>query len=100
MAEVRSPPETRWSVGRHPMASSASHAPKPANPCRGVVGDRTGPQALWIFSSDACGVYGLSNIRVVHAGRADPTGIITLASDKGKLYLRSGTAMLLRVQSS
>lgn len=68
--------------------------------CRGVVGDATQPQAFWLFSTDACGVYGLSNLRVLHAGRTDPIGTITLASDKGKLNLSSGSGMLLRVQGS
>jgi len=67
-------------------------------PCRGAVGENTRPQAMWLFSSDACGVYGFANIRIVHAGRSNPAGIITLTSNNGKLKLGSGTAMLLRVR--
>jgi len=69
-------------------------------PCRGVVDGNTRPQALWLFSSDACGVYGYSNIRITDAGRSDPTGTITLAADKGKLRIVDGSAMLLRVRGS
>lgn len=66
-------------------------------PCRGVVGEANRPQAMWLFSSDACGVYGFENIRIEQAGRNDQKGTITLESANGKLSLVSGSAMLLRV---
>ncbi len=66
-------------------------------PCRGPIGENKGPQAMWLFSSDACGVYGFANIRIEHAGRSGPVGIIVLSSTNGKLKLGSGTALLLRV---
>lgn len=66
-------------------------------PCRGVVNNNTQPQAFWLFSTDACGVYGLSKFRIEHAGRSNPAGKIILASRDGGLQLRSGTALLLRV---
>jgi hypothetical protein len=66
-------------------------------PCRGVVGEATQPQALWLFSSDACGVYGFGDIRIKHAGRTDPKGTMVLESTDGKLSLMSGSGMLLRV---
>jgi hypothetical protein len=68
--------------------------------CRGVVADANQPQAMWLFSTDACGVYGYANIRIEHAGRTDPAGIIVLVSENGKLRLQSGSGMLLRVQKS
>jgi hypothetical protein len=83
---------TPYGVLAMPRASSG-------NPCRGAVGQNARPQAFWVFSTDACGVYGLSDLRVEHAGRTDPMGNIVLASNGGKLRLASGTAMLLRVQS-
>ncbi len=73
---------------------------QPGLSCRGVIADNSLPQALWLFSTDACGVYGLSNIRIEHAGRTDPAGNIILASDRGKLNLEGGTGLLLRVNGS
>ena len=65
--------------------------------CRGVVDGNSSPAAMWVFSSDACGTYGLSQIRIAHAGRTQPVGVIVLISEKGQLKLPSGAGMLLRV---
>jgi hypothetical protein len=66
--------------------------------CRGVVDSNDSPQAMWVFSSDACGTYGLSQIRIAHVGRTEPVGVVVLVSEKGQLKLPSGAGMLLRVQ--
>lgn len=66
--------------------------------CRGVVDGNDSPQAMWVLSSDTCGTYGLSQIRVAHAGRSEPVGVIVLVSEKGQLKLPRGAGMLLRVQ--
>jgi hypothetical protein len=65
--------------------------------CRGEADDNTRAQAFWLFSSDACGVYGYGDIHIAHAGRRQPIGTVVLTSDTSKLDLRSGTAFLLRV---
>ncbi len=66
----------------------------PGSPCRGPIAGNDNPQALWVFSHDACGVYGY-DFTVADAGRK--TGKIVLESQNGGLRIQRGTAMLLRV---
>jgi hypothetical protein len=66
--------------------------------CRGDFSGNDRPQALWVFSADACGIYGFPDLTILHAGRSDPVGQITVASEKKNFGLRSGTGFLLRVQ--
>jgi hypothetical protein len=68
--------------------------------CRGEEDGGESLQALWVFSSNACGTYGLEHVQVPHAGRTDPIGVITFASDSGRLRIPSGAGMLLRVRES
>lgn len=77
--------------------------PVAANPglkCPDDVDGNDQPQALWVFSSDACGLYDLPNLSLAHAGRTDPVGQITLRSNKGNVKLQGGSGMLLRVIGS
>jgi hypothetical protein len=69
-------------------------------PCRGAIDGNDQPQALWVFSSDACGAYGLPGLTIEDAGRTSPTAEIVLESASGKLKIPSGSGMLLRVTGS
>lgn len=88
--------EGNTAVGE-PVAYGVEGQPRtePGDPCRGAVADNQRPQALWLFSVDACGVYGFPHLIVQHAGRS--TGTIVLASRDGNLKLGGGSALLLRV---
>lgn len=70
---------------------------KPGTKCRGSLRGNDHPQALWVFAADACGIYGFSDLTIVHAGRSSPIGQITLASEKN-FDIRSGSGLLLRVK--
>jgi hypothetical protein len=72
-------------------------SPKPGQKCRDEVDGNDQLQALWIFSSDACGLYDLPNLSLTHAGRTEPVGQITMRSNKGNVEIRGGSGMLLRV---
>jgi hypothetical protein len=68
--------------------------------CRGAIDGNETSQALWVFSTDACGTYGLQHLQILHAGRTDPVGVIVLASNNSNLKIPAGTGMLLRVIAS
>jgi len=72
---------------------------KPGSACRRDV-DNEGLQALWLFSSDACGLYGFSDLEVTHSGRTNPVGLITIASKQGRLHIRGGSGLLLCVAAT
>ena len=72
---------------------------KPGTNCRGAVEGNDRPQALWVFSSDACGPYGFPGLEITDAGRTGPLGQITLASKEGRIHISGGSGMLLRVDA-
>ena len=71
--------------------------PNLAAGCRGEVAGNVEPQALWVFSSDACGLFDFPDVTLTHAGRTDPVGQITLNSKKGNVKIPAGSGMLLCV---
>jgi hypothetical protein len=77
-------------------------APVSANPAAGCrdVERNSAPQALWVFSPDACGPYGYDGLLVTHTGRTDPQGDITVTARRGNVNVRGGSGLLLRVNLS
>lgn len=53
-------------------------------------------QALWLFSTSACGLYGLEGMKLVHDGRTDPVGQIILESSKD-VHIGGGSGWFLLV---
>lgn len=74
--------------------------PSPAGKCEGEEEFDDRPKALWVFASTACGLYDFPDLRLVHAGRNEPRGEITIASTKGALKIPAGSGLLLRVKGS
>jgi len=53
------------------------------------------PQALWIFSSSACGTYDLgNNTRIASSGETPPLGNVSITSDRN-IQIRGGSGWLL-----
>jgi hypothetical protein len=71
---------------------------RPGSRCRGELEGENRVQALWVFSSDACGVYGYDELTIQHAGRSEPRGQIEIMSNKGEVKLREASGLLLRIE--
>jgi hypothetical protein len=73
-----------------------------ANPGLGCDGPANGndyPQALWVFSSDACGAYDLKGVKIAHSGKGSPVGEITLHFEKEDMKVEAGAGIVLWVVS-
>jgi hypothetical protein len=68
----------------------------PGPQCAGAVADDTEPQAMWVFSADACGVYGFSNLQFQNGSTISRDGQFLLSANR-PIKLPSGTALLLTV---
>jgi hypothetical protein len=71
----------------------------PSLGCAGEVPGGERLEALWVFSSDACGVFGYRHVEISHAGRTEPLGTITLATRSGDFTIHDGAGLLLRVDA-
>jgi len=63
--------------------------------CRGSVGAET-PQAFWLFSASACGVYGYPDVWIAHSGKSDPVGVMVVTAHS-RIKIGVGSGILLRV---
>lgn len=71
----------------------------PQEKCRGEVDGNDQMQAVWLFSSDACGLFGYPDLLLAHSGRTDPVGEFRITAKNGDLTLRGGSGLLLRVNA-
>jgi hypothetical protein len=69
-------------------------------PCRVAIDSNAQPQAFWLFSVNACGSYGFGDLKILHSGRTEPLGEVTLTSNRKAVKVGKGSAMLLRVDGS
>ncbi len=56
-------------------------------------------QALWVFSTSACGAYGLEGVSIAKNGAADPVGEIVLKFEKDS-RIRGGSGWMLVVNGT
>ena len=72
-------------------------SPDMGSECEGEENANNTAQEFWLFSPDACGTYGLGDVRILRSGRSAPIGEVTLVSNGKALKVGRGSAMLLRV---
>jgi len=97
---VGGPVTDQWSnnVGKGVFGGVLVHVrTHPGSKCRGPMDAEDRLQALWVFSSDACGVYGMTGVTIAHAGRTGPLGEIVLTADHRDVLVRGASGLLLRV---
>ncbi len=84
-------------VGRIPQPGWVLGVPM-ANPEFGCAapGDNTSEQAFWVFSTNACGVYGNNDLTLVSGIGGTGPGQIVFKSPK-KITVRGGSGWLLQV---
>ncbi|HVP52988.1 MAG TPA: hypothetical protein VMT05_12800 [Terriglobales bacterium] len=82
----------RWLEGSSVLAQLT---PNPDAGCPSGPGyDRE--QAVWVFSSSACGTYGLGDLKIASSGSTPPLGNIVLTSSQN-VEIRGGSGWLLIV---
>src|SRR5215472_17412474 len=72
----------------------------PERGCAGALDTSEARQALWLFSSDACGTYDLPSLRIRRTEGPNSSGEIILDSAKGQVNVRAGAGLLLAVNSA
>jgi len=85
-------------VGKWDGAVWARLTPAPDAGCPASDGNGR-EQALWVFSTSACGVYGLTDLKLAHAGRTNQVGHIVLESPQD-VKIAGGSGWLLLVNAA
>jgi len=85
-------------VGRWDGAVWAQLTPAPGAGCPASDGNGR-EQALWVFSTSACGIYGLTDVKLADAGRTNPVGHIVLESLQD-VKIAGGSGWLLLVNAA
>jgi hypothetical protein len=68
----------------------------PGEKCGEQVFSNDAPvQALWLFSANACGVYGYRHMKIAPAGENDLAGQSAITSLRGDFHIESGSGILL-----
>ncbi|MGH7836998.1 MAG: hypothetical protein ACREQC_04140, partial [Candidatus Binataceae bacterium] len=70
----------------------------PESGCQAQEGANDRMQALWIFSTDACGVYAYPGMKIQQSGEDGGAGVIILTQKKGNIEIRSGSGLLLQTE--
>ena len=63
-----------------------------------VFGNDAPVQALWLFSANACGVYGYRHMKIAASGPNSSPGQATITSDRGDFRIENGSGILLLVR--
>jgi hypothetical protein len=88
-------------VGKYTSQGVLANVDQDSGTPSGGTADRDArPQAFWLFSVNARGAYGFRDLTILHSGRTEPLGEVTLASNGKAVKVDKDSAMLLRVDGS
>jgi hypothetical protein len=87
-------------VGRYTSQGVLAYVDQDLRTLSGTTGGSGHPQAFWLFSVNANGAYGFGDLTILHSGRTEPLGEVTLTSNRKAVIVGKGSAMLLRVDGS
>ena len=87
-------------VGRYTRQGVLAYVDDSGTPSRDTNNQHAHLQAFWLFSINARGAYGFDDLTIPQAGRSEPLGEVTLASNRKAVRVDKGSAMLLRVEGS
>jgi len=87
-------------VGRYTSHGVLAYVDQDLRTPSGTTEGNGRPRAFWFFSVNANGAYGFRDLTIIHSGRTEPLGEVTLTSNSKAVKVDKGSAMLLRVDGS